>query len=113
MASYLITGGSRGLGLELATQLVSSSDVSIIFATGRTESLGLKELIQKSKGKVVFVQLEATSQDSIKQAASSIEKELGGKGLDVLVNNAGVMDYTPGGLSTMCVCLFKYCVLTD
>lgn len=96
MASYLITGGSRGLGLELATQLASSSDVSVVFATGRTESPGLKELIQKSKGKVIFVELEATSQDSIKQAVVSVEKALGVKGLDVLINNAGIQDYTPG-----------------
>ncbi|CZR70069.1 related to short chain oxidoreductase (CsgA) [Phialocephala subalpina] len=101
MASYLITGCSRGLGLELATQLASSPAVNTVFATARKESPGLKELIQKSNGRVVLVQLEATSQDSIKQAVTSVEKALGGKGLDVLINNAGIMDYTPGGPSSL------------
>jgi len=101
MSSYLITGCSRGLGLELATQLASSSEVSTIFATARKESPALKELIQKSNGRVVLIRLEATDAASIKQAVTDVEKALGGKGLDVLINNAGIMDYTPKGASTM------------
>ncbi|KAE8441719.1 hypothetical protein EG329_004505 [Mollisiaceae sp. DMI_Dod_QoI] len=92
---------SRGLGLELATQLASSSNVSTIFATARKESPALKELIQKSNGRVVSIALETTSQESIKQAVTEVEKALGGKGLDVLINNAGIMDYTPEGASAM------------
>ncbi len=103
MSSYLITGCSRGLGLELATQLASSSNVSTIFATARKESPALKELIQKSNGRVVSIALETTSQESIKQAVTEVEKALGGKGLDVLINNAGIMDYTPEGASAMYV----------
>lgn len=101
MASYLITGASRGIGLELATQLASSSEASTIFAAARKESPALKELIEKSNGKVVLVHLEATDSASIKQAVAEVEKSVGGKGLDVLINNAGIMDYTPGGTSSL------------
>ncbi|KUJ08171.1 short chain oxidoreductase [Mollisia scopiformis] len=101
MTSYLITGCSRGIGLELATQLASSSDVSTIFATARKESPALKDLIQKSNGRVVLIHLEATDSSSIKQAAVDVKKALGGNGLDVLINNAGIQDYTPKGPSTM------------
>jgi len=101
MSSYLITGCSRGLGLELAAQLVSSPEVSTVFAAARKESPALKELIEKSDGRVVLVHLEATDPASVKQAVFDVEKSLDGKGLDVLINNAGVMDYVPGGPSSL------------
>jgi NAD(P)-dependent dehydrogenase (short-subunit alcohol dehydrogenase family) len=101
MSSYLITGCSRGIGLELATQLASSSEASTVFAAARKESPALKELIQKYNGRVVLVHIEATDSISIKQAVLDVEKSLDGKGLDVLINNAGIMDYVPDGPSSM------------
>lgn len=101
MSSYLITGSSRGIGLELAKQLASSPEVSTIFAAARKESPALKELIQTSHGRVALVQLETTDSASIKQAVLDAEKSLAGKGLDVLINNAGVMDYVPEGPSAL------------
>jgi NAD(P)-dependent dehydrogenase (short-subunit alcohol dehydrogenase family) len=103
MASYLITGASRGLGLELARQLSSlpTSQVGKVFATTRGDAAGLNELVEKSSGKVVVVKLDATKPESVKQAAADVETQLGGKGLDVLINNAGIMPATPNGVVTM------------
>lgn len=103
MASYLITGASRGIGLELTRQLSSlpSSTVSKVFATARGDAPALKELTQKSSGKVVIVKLDTTSLESAKQAAAEVESHLEGKGLDVLINNAGVMPASPNGIVTM------------
>ena len=102
MASYLITGSSRGLGLAMAAQpAVLPSEVSTIFATGRRESSALKNLVGSSAGRVIFVQLETTSEASIKQAVAQVEQALAGKGLDVLVNNAGIMGFSPDGIATM------------
>lgn len=101
MSSYLITGCSRGLGLELATQLAKSSDVSTIFATARKQPRALTDLIEKSNGRVVFVPLEVTNPASIKKALADVENVLGGQGLDILINNAGIMDYTPKGASSL------------
>ena len=103
MASYLITGSSRGLGLAMAAQLavLLSSEVNTIFATGRSESSALKKLVDSSAGRVIFVQLETTSEASIKQAVAQVEQALAGKGLDVLVNNAGIMGVSPDGIATM------------
>ncbi|KAK9234998.1 hypothetical protein V1525DRAFT_349121 [Lipomyces kononenkoae] len=103
MASYLITGASRGLGLELARQLASLpvSEVSKVFATARGGSPGLEELAEKSSGRVVVVKLDVTDERSIKQAAVEVEANLDGKGLDVLINNAGIMQYSPNGVNTM------------
>ncbi|KKY27605.1 putative short chain oxidoreductase [Diplodia seriata] len=103
MASYLITGSTRGLGFALTTLLASkpASEVSKIFATGRKQNDALAKLVQESAGRVEFVQLDVTDPQSAKEAAKAVEKTLGGKGLDVLVNNAGIMNYGPQGIEEM------------
>lgn len=101
MASYLITGCTRGLGLALAGLFAVNPDVSKVIATGRRESDALKKLISESNGKVAFVELDVTSQESTKKAAAQVEELLGEKGLDVLINNVGWMPYTPDGIETM------------
>lgn len=109
MANYLITGSSRGLGLALASGLAAlpASQVGTIIATARQDnSPQLRELINKSAGKVDFVQLDVANTQSIQEAVKSVESQLQGKGLDVLINNAGIMPMTPGGVEAMYVCCF-------
>lgn len=101
MATYLITGASRGLGLALADLLASKPDITKVFATSRSESDGIKALVAQTQGKVEFVALDVVSQESAKRAAAQVEKSLGGKGLDVLVNNAGQMPFTANGIENM------------
>ncbi|KAH8587164.1 putative short chain oxidoreductase [Bisporella sp. PMI_857] len=102
MASYLITGCSRGLGLAMATHLATlPSEIGTIFATARKETAALTELAQKSSGRVVFIQLDAADETSIRNAIIAVEKALGGKGLDVLINNAGKMGFSPEGITSM------------
>ncbi|KAM5442948.1 hypothetical protein MferCBS31731_001821 [Microsporum ferrugineum] len=103
MASYLITGTSRGIGLALVGDLVAkpASEVSVIFAAARTETDALKALIAKSAGRIEFVPIDVTSEEKVKKAVEQVEKSLGDKGLDVLINNAGVIDYAPNGIETM------------
>lgn len=103
MASYLITGCGRGLGLTLVKQLASrpSSEVGTIFATARSDSAALMELAGKNSGRIVIVQLEAKSEDSIKDAVNVVGEKLGDKGLDVLINNAAISNFTPQGIATM------------
>ncbi|KAF2136705.1 uncharacterized protein K452DRAFT_292218 [Aplosporella prunicola CBS 121167] len=103
MSSYFITGSSRGLGLTLARQLAAkpASEVSKVFASARSETEPLKNLVAENNGRVEFVQLDVTSEESAKKAASTVEQSLGEKGLDVLINNAGVMPSTKGGVINM------------
>lgn len=90
MASYLITGCSRGLGLELTRLLAKSPSAGIIFATARRESSALQSIIDSSNGRVHYVFLDVTNDASIASAVETITKKLNGKGLDVIINNAGV-----------------------
>lgn len=104
MATYLVTGSSRGLGLEIVTQLAAmpSTRVDRVFATARTDtSSKLRELVQGSSGRVVFVKLDAEDKTSIKDASAEVDKVLDTRGLDVLINNVGIMPTTPNGIETM------------
>ena len=104
MSIYLITGTSRGIGLELTKQLseLPSTEVSRIFAVTRGPSAALQKVIDSSSGRVVNVVIDnISSETSVSQAAQEVEKLLGGKGLDVLVNNAGMMPFTPEGVKSL------------
>lgn len=103
MSSYLITGASRGLGLGLVTQLseLPASQVPTIFAVARQASPELQDLVKSSPGRIHYIQAEVTREDSIKKAVVAVEDRLAGKGLDVLVNNVGIMTWTPGGIAKM------------
>lgn len=103
MAFYLITGASRGIGFELTRQLASlpASQVSKVIATARGDAPALAELAQNSSGRVIVVKLDTANQASSKEAAAEMEAKLDGKGLDVLINNAGVMPWSPNGVVTM------------
>lgn len=104
MASYLVTGSSRGLGLALISRLASlpKADVGTIIATARSEnSPRLNELVSASPGRIELVELDVTDKPSVEAAARLVEAKLQGKGLDYLVNNAGIMDWSPTGLEGM------------
>ena len=104
MATYLVTGGSRGLGTAFVQVLAEqpASKVSTIFATLRSEpSPALKDIVSKSEGRVVLVKLEVTEPDSIAAAVKQVGDKLGGRGLDVLVNNAGINEECSEGITAM------------
>ncbi|KAL9587129.1 MAG: hypothetical protein Q9203_003619 [Teloschistes exilis] len=105
MATYLVTGSSRGLGLEIVTQLAAlpPAQVARVFATARSDaSTALQELVCRSAGRVVYVRLDTTDDESIKSASVEVARSLGDDGgLDVLINNAGIMPMSPGGVETI------------
>ena len=104
MASYMVTGTGRGLGLELVTQLLAlpSSQVTTVFATTRsTPTEALQKLIDGSKGRLVHVPLVITDTSSISNAVKLVSEKVGDKGLDVIINNAGIQPYTPEGIWKM------------
>lgn len=104
MSSYLITGASRGIGLELTKQLLElpSSEISKIIALTRSApSDGLKDLLHTHSDRLSHVIAAVDDNASVKRAADEVKGILGGNGLDVLVNNAGIPSYTPDGIVNM------------
>lgn len=103
MASYLITGTSRGLGLAMTAHLANSpnSDARIIFAGARSQTPALKDLVEKSSGKVFYFEIDTTNQLSVDKAVKVVKKQLRDKGLDYLINNAGISGgFAPGWTET-------------
>ena len=93
MSTYLVTGASRGIGLELTKQLsqLDQSRVSKVLALTRGQpSKELSQIAAVAPGKVVNIPCDVTVQKSISEALETAQSELGSGGLDVLVNNAGV-----------------------
>jgi NAD(P)-dependent dehydrogenase (short-subunit alcohol dehydrogenase family) len=104
MASYLVTGSSRGLGLALVARLANlpKTEVGTIIATARQDnSAPLTEIVNASSGRVKMLKLDVTEIASVEGAVRAAERSLQGKGLDVLINNAGLMDWSPTGLEGM------------
>jgi NAD(P)-dependent dehydrogenase (short-subunit alcohol dehydrogenase family) len=85
MASILITGANRGLGLEYARQY--AEDGWRVFGTCRhpAESQDLQALAASHEDLSVH-RLDVTSAESVK----AIGWELEGQSIDVLINNAGI-----------------------
>ncbi|MBT2654613.1 SDR family oxidoreductase [Bacillus sp. ISL-18] len=84
----LVTGGNRGIGYELVKQLALIGFKIIL--TSRDQEKG-KEAAKKLRAldlDVSFVEMDVTNQESIHQAAVTINEQYGR--LDVLINNAGV-----------------------
>jgi len=104
MATYLITGASRGIGLELTKQLLElpASQVSKVFAIARdTKSDGIKQLEQKYSDRLYPVSASVDNTASVQKAVEDVKAKLDGQSLDVLVNNAGISGETKGSIKNM------------
>jgi NAD(P)-dependent dehydrogenase (short-subunit alcohol dehydrogenase family) len=84
----LVTGGNRGIGYELVKQLALKS-FKVILAS-RDPELGHEaaQKLNESNLDVSFVEMDVENQESIRQAAITVNERYGR--LDVLINNAGV-----------------------
>ena len=100
MATYLITGASRGIGLELTKQLLELpvSQVGKVFALTRSGSPApLRDLANRNPDRLVHVIASVDDTESVQRATKEVKEKLGAQGLDVLVNNAGIQEFSPGG----------------
>ena len=80
--TVLITGANRGIGAAIVRELLKSG-VGKIYAGARN----LSSLPDFGDARVVPLQLDVTSDDSVKKAAEAA------KDVDVLLNNAGTMAF--------------------
>ncbi|XP_075044897.1 C-signal-like [Mixophyes fleayi] len=93
--SVLVTGSNRGIGLELIKKFLNISEPpEKIFATCRDPDGPRAEEVRNlalTHSSVILLQLDATNADSIKGTVAQVEKQLNGSGLNLLINNAGIM----------------------
>ena len=81
----LVSGGNRGIGLEVCRQL-AERDLTVILGS-RDEESG-RAAAEGLSGYVVVHRLDVADGQSVDRLASFVEDEFGR--LDVLVNNAGI-----------------------
>ncbi|KIJ36392.1 hypothetical protein M422DRAFT_34348 [Sphaerobolus stellatus SS14] len=95
--SYVITGTSKGIGLEFVRQL-SAVTTNQVFAIVRNKSTStnLIELASKNKN-IQILEADVTNYAQMKAAAAEVSKYTEGT-LDVLVNNAAFVNRKHGGL---------------
>src|SRR6266404_1527857 len=90
----LVTGANKGIGFEVARQLVRER--FRVFLGARDQDAGktaAEKLNQENRnagnGQVTFLRIDITDQESIKRAAEEFGKQ--SERLDALVNNAGIL----------------------
>ncbi|KZT66195.1 NAD(P)-binding protein [Daedalea quercina L-15889] len=97
MPTYVVVGGSRGVGLEIVRQLAADPE-NTVFATARNveRSVHLIKVAQEALAKnVVTLQADVVDHRSLKAVAEQVAVATGGS-LDVLIHNAAKMDYANG-----------------
>ncbi|HZT96474.1 MAG TPA: SDR family NAD(P)-dependent oxidoreductase, partial [Chloroflexota bacterium] len=90
------TGAGSGLGRELALQL-DSKGYSVV-GTARSDG-ECRDIRDASGGRVRLSIVDITDEDAVRQWADSVKAEVLSRGLDLLINNAGIL--TPGPLEVL------------
>lgn len=86
----IVTGGSTGIGRSTAVALAKSGhDVAITYATSDTEARKTAELVEAEGRRCIVKKLDLSAPETANPIVDEMVDELGG--LDVVVNNAGVM----------------------
>ncbi|MBR0927204.1 SDR family oxidoreductase [Bradyrhizobium sp. 62B] len=90
----VVTGGSRGIGAAIVRRLVRDGiAVAINYASGRSAADALVAEIESAGGRAIAVQADLADPATPARLFDAAERAFGG--VDVLVNNAGVMELGP------------------
>lgn len=85
----LVTGATRGIGLETARQLAEAGLHVLLAGRDRDKAVAASLTLQAQGLDVEAIALDVANDDSIAAAADEVQRKYGH--LDVLVNNAGVL----------------------
>jgi short-subunit dehydrogenase len=91
--TVVITGGSRGLGLELARTFADEGANIALLARDREQLAEAEREIRHTGVRVVTISCDVTKQEEVQSAIDTVVAQLGG--VDVLVNNAGIIQVGP------------------
>ncbi|MGQ4272938.1 SDR family NAD(P)-dependent oxidoreductase [Terrihabitans sp. B22-R8] len=87
--AVLITGGSRGLGAELAVAFASlGADVAISYAASADKAQSVVEKVKAKGVRAIAIKSDQSDLSSAQQLIDAVIAEFGK--LDILVNNAGI-----------------------
>lgn len=89
----IITGGTRGLGFILAKKFVSEGAKVAVVARSGSDLAKVEEELRAVGGQVLTVQCDVADNEQVKQMVDDVKKRFGT--IDVLVNNAGIIQVGP------------------
>ncbi len=95
----VITGGSRGLGLQVARDAAARGARLALLARSEVELAAARDELRASGATVLALRCNVRSDDDVRTAFARIEAELGP--VDVLVNVAGIIGVGPVDALTM------------
>lgn len=85
----LVTGGSRGIGREIAIELAKhGASVAISYVNNEEKAVEVVKEIQKFSVKGMCIKADVSKEEEVKKLVDAIKDELGT--IDILVNNAGI-----------------------
>jgi NAD(P)-dependent dehydrogenase (short-subunit alcohol dehydrogenase family) len=94
--SVAVTGAGGGLGRDIALGLAAKG--YIVFGTAMSAG-EVQDLKDASGGRVSLTICDMTKEEAVKAWAGGVSDGLGDSGLDILINNAGIL--TPGPIEVL------------
>jgi len=94
--SVAVTGAGGGLGRDIALGLAAKG--YIVFGTAMSAG-EVQDLKDDSGGRVSLTICDMTKEEAVKAWARGVSDALGDSGLDILINNAGIL--TPGPIEVL------------
>jgi 3-oxoacyl-[acyl-carrier protein] reductase len=92
----LVTGASRGIGRATALRLAGDGvDVLVHYARNEAAAQKVVKQIHADGGRAALARADFSDATAIDELIHAVEAHLNGRGLQILVNNAGVLDGTP------------------
>src|SRR5664280_2532451 len=86
----LVTGGGRDVGAGISQTLAEAgAAVAVNYNSSKDEAEAVVERIKKAGGKAKAYQADIADLEAVRSMVTSVKADFGG--LDVLVNNAGVV----------------------
>lgn len=89
MKTALVTGGNKGIGLEIVRQLAGRGFRVFLGARNAERGKQAVESLGKTEGEVVYLPIDVNSPESIAEAAAAVSEQV--DCLDVLINNAAIL----------------------
>jgi NAD(P)-dependent dehydrogenase (short-subunit alcohol dehydrogenase family) len=94
----LVTGGSRGLGLVLARELVREGALVAICARDEDALARARHQLERGGARVLALTCDVTDREQVEEAMAQVRERLGP--VDVLINNAGTIQVGPMDVMT-------------
>ena len=109
--TILVTGATKGIGLEICRQLARASHQVILSARSAQRGENAVKELARDGLKVEFLLLDTADEASILRAARELKQRL--KSLNVLINNAAILDTWQGTILDAKAADLRDCFITN